>query len=91
MNLTKILDIYSTLVPQASVVDRDIPHIVDWRSVAALSNPQSVDREPRGLCDFLKDLRGRGIRRDGDGLGEILDRAAYRGVSQQQSERAQPG
>ena len=78
---TQVLDIDSTPVPQAGIVHGNAGSIGNGGSIAALSDPQSVNRELRDTRNLAENLRRRGIRIDGDGLGEALDRAAWWGVS----------
>jgi hypothetical protein len=40
---TQILDVDGALVPQAGVVDCHVSHVVDWRPIAALGDPQPMD------------------------------------------------
>jgi hypothetical protein len=56
---TKILDVYSALVPQSGIVDIDAVRLGDGRAIAALCNPQAIDVESGGLCDFLENLCSR--------------------------------
>lgn len=74
---TQVLDVDSTLVPQAGLVHAHVVHIVDSRPIAALGDPQAVDVKPRGFGNLLEDLCGRSIGADGDCFGQILDRAAW--------------
>ena len=72
----QVLDIDGALVARAGVMHRHVRCGGNGAAMAALCHSQAVDGEARGLCDFLKDLRGRGVGADTDGLGQVLDRAA---------------
>jgi hypothetical protein len=53
---TQVLDIDSTLVPQASLMNGNARSIGNSRSIAALSDSQSVNRKLRDTRNLPEDL-----------------------------------